>query len=68
MISLLSPWLNWLSRRRAKQALLRAERKRAAVTAAIEARRVGHREFRPLFGVLRDATNASLRASVDGGV
>lgn len=68
MISLLTPYLSWLSRRRAKRAVLRAERKRAAIAASIKARRAGHKEFRPLFGVLRDATIESLRASVDGGV
>ena len=60
MISYLSQALrNWRDRD-----LIAAERRRNAIVKAIHTRKAAHREFRPLYGDLREATNASLRASI----
>jgi len=59
MISYLTQALrNWRDRD-----LIAAEKKRNAIVKAIHTRKAAHREFRPLYGDLREATNASLRVS-----
>lgn len=60
----LGPFLVYIARKRSERAMRIAERQRAALMAQIADRRQHRREFRPMFGMLRQATNASLRASV----
>lgn len=54
----------WRQRKRAARLVKAAERQRAAIIAQIAERRAHKREFRPMVGMLRQATEASLRASV----
>lgn len=56
-------WLEWLHRRRCARAIAEAERRRAAIARQIDQRRARKAEWRPMAQLLRDATNASLRAS-----
>lgn len=61
---------NWWRTRRARKALEQAEqaeRDRAAIRERIAHRREKHEAFRPLYGELRRATNAALRAGVEAG-
>jgi len=60
----LGPFLAYIARKRSERALRIAERRRAALMAQIAERRAHKREWKPLGGLLRQATEASLRASV----
>jgi hypothetical protein len=60
----LSLFLAWRQRKRAERLLKTAEHQRAALLSQIADRRAHKREFKPMVGMLRQATNASLRASV----
>lgn len=64
MISPLAPFIRWLNSKRAERAMRQAEHRRAALMSQIADRRQHRREFRPMVGLLRQATEASLRASV----
>jgi hypothetical protein len=57
-------WFEWLRRKRSERMVRAAERQRAAIIEHQQSRKAGHRAFRYLDGDLRQATNASLRASV----
>jgi hypothetical protein len=54
----------WLARKRAARLVKAAEQQRAAIMAQIAERRARKAEWKPLGGLLRQATEASLRASV----
>ncbi len=58
----LAPFLAWLRSRRASREAARAEHRRSVIMEQIAARRQAHREFRPLYGELRQSTNDALRA------
>lgn len=60
----LGPFLAYIARKRSERALRIAERQRTALMAQIADRRQHKREWRPMVGMLRQSTNASLRASV----
>ncbi len=60
----LAPFFRWLNGKRAERAMRIAERQRTALMAQIADRKAHRREFRPMVGMLRQSTNASLRASV----
>ncbi len=60
----LSAWFAFIARKRAARLVKAAEQQRAAIIAQIAERRARKREFRPMVGMLRQATEASLRASV----
>jgi hypothetical protein len=60
----LSLWFAFLARKRSERMVRAAERQRAAIIEHQQYRKAGHRAFRYLDGDLRQATNASLRASV----
>lgn len=60
----LLPFLAYLARKRSGRALAAAERRRLALMAQIANRKAHRREHRPMHGLLREATHASLRASV----
>jgi hypothetical protein len=60
----LSWFLAWRERRRLARIAEAAERERAAIIRAREARRQKHMEFRYLDGDLRNATCRALAASV----
>lgn len=60
----LAPFLAYIARKRAERQVKAAERKRAAIMAHIADRKAHRREHRPMHGLLREATNASLRASL----
>lgn len=53
----------WLARKRAARLVKAAEHRRAALMAQIADRRAHRQEFRPMVGMLRQATEASLAAS-----
>lgn len=58
---------SWFDRRAAKKRereLIAAERARNALMRQIHMRKEKHRAHRPMLGLLQQATNASLRASV----
>lgn len=59
-------FLAWRNRRRAARIIAQAEHKRTVTMAQIAERRQKRREFVPLYGELRQATQASLRAYVEG--
>lgn len=63
-MNLLDLFLAWRARKHAARALRAAEQRRQAIMAQIADRRSHKSEWRPMVGTLRDATNASLRASV----
>lgn len=63
-MSPLAPFIRWLNRKRSERQLRIAERQRQAIIAQIADRRQHKREWKPLGGLLRQSTNASLRASV----
>lgn len=52
----------WRRRRRLSRIAERAEKRREVLMGQIEYRRVNHREFRPLYGSLKDTTNVALAA------
>lgn len=60
----LAMFLAWHARKRAARLIKAAEQQRAAIIAQIADRRAHRREWKPLGGLLRQSTNASLRASV----
>lgn len=60
----LAPFFAYIARKRAARAMRQAEHRRAALMSQIADRRAHRREFRPMVGLLRQATEASLRASV----
>ena len=60
----LSAWFAFLARKRAARLVKAAEQQRAAIIAQIAERRAHKREWKPLGGLVRQATEASLRASV----
>lgn len=60
----LAHWLSWLTRRHASRKAERALRKREAILRQIRERRARHRAFRPLYGLLNEATNEALRYEV----
>lgn len=60
----LGPFLAYIARKRSERAVRTAERQRTAIMAQIADRRAHRREWRPMVGMLRQSTNASLRASV----
>lgn len=59
----LVPFFAYIARKRSERALRMAEHRRRAIMDQIADRRSHKREFRPMVGMLRDATNASLMAS-----
>lgn len=63
-MSPLAPFIRWLNRKRSERQLRIAEHRRSALMAQIAARKGSKHEWRPLDGLLRQATDASLRASV----
>ena len=60
----LGPFLAYIARKRSERAVRIAERRRAALMAQIATRKDAKHEWKPLSGLLRESTNASLRASV----
>lgn len=60
----LSLWFAFLARKRAERMVKAAERQRAAIISQIADRQAQRKEWRPMVGMLREATNASRRASV----
>ena len=64
MISPLAPFLEWIRSKRSARAIARAERQRLALMTQIADRRSHHREWKPMLQLLRQSTEASLRASV----
>lgn len=60
----LAPFFAYLARKRSERAMRIAERRRQAIMAQIAERRQHKHEWKPLSGLLRESTNASLRASV----
>ena len=65
-MSPLSDFIAWMRRRRAARMIKIAEQKRAVTMAQIASRKDQRKEFIPLYGPLREATTASLRAYVEG--
>lgn len=63
-MNILSAFFAWRKRRRAERELIAAERARNAIMRQIHTRKMEHRAHRPMLGLLQQATNASLRASV----
>jgi hypothetical protein len=61
----LASWFAFLARKRAARLIKAAEQQRAAIIAQRQFRKAKHRAFRYLDGDLMQATNASLRASVE---
>lgn len=60
----LGPFLAYIARKRALRALHASEHRRQALIAQIADRKAHRAEWRPMVGMLRQATEASLRASV----
>lgn len=63
-MNILSAFLAWRERRRAERELIAAERARNALMRQMHYRKEHHQPHRPMLGLLQQATNASLRASV----
>ncbi|MDE2105692.1 MAG: hypothetical protein KGL39_51165 [Patescibacteria group bacterium] len=63
---MLAPFFAYFARIRAERAIRIAERKRSVIMAQIASRKASHKEWKPLAGLLRDATTASLRAYAMG--
>lgn len=63
-MNILTAFIAWRERRRAERELIAAERARNALVRQMNERRAAHREWKPLQGLLRQATEASLRASI----
>jgi hypothetical protein len=59
----LAPFFRWLNGKRAERAMRIAERQRTALMAQIADRKAHRAEWRPMVGMLRQSTNASLAAS-----
>lgn len=59
----LAMFLAYRARKKAERRLKAAEHRRSVIMGQIEYRRDHKREFRPMFGMLRETTNASLAAS-----
>lgn len=64
-MSFLASFFAWRRKARAAKDLDRAERRRAAAKAQMAYRKPRKREFKFLEGVLKESTEASLRASVE---
>lgn len=60
----LAPFIAWLMARRRARIAAREEHRRAVIIQQIADRRKAHREFKPLYGELRRATNAALAAEI----
>ena len=65
-MSPLSDFIAWMRRRRAARMIKIAEQKRAAVQAQIAYRKPKKAEYKFLEGILKSATEDSLRATVEG--
>lgn len=63
-MSPLAPFFAWLRARRAARIAAREEHRRAIIKQQIAERRKAHREFKPLYGKLREATNRALAAGI----
>ena len=63
-MNILTAFLAWRERRRAERELIAAERARNALMRQMHYRKERHQPHRPMLGLLQQATNASLRASV----
>lgn len=63
----LAPFMSWLRARRAARIAAREEHRRAIIKQQIAERRKAHREFKPLYGKLREATNRALAAGIGRG-
>ena len=57
-------WFDRLAAKKRERELAAAERRRNAIAKAIHDRKASHREWKPLNGLLVQATNDSLRAFV----
>lgn len=62
----LASFIAWRRKKAAARIIAQAEHKRTVTMAQIAERRQKRREFVPLYTPLREATEASLRAYVEG--
>lgn len=60
----LTPFFAFIARKRSERIVRTAERQRSALIEQIADRRAHHREWKPMLNLLRQSTEASLRASV----